>query len=237
MTPILDVHGVEVFYGDSKALFGVSLRVFQGELVTLVGSNGAGKTTTLRSIAGICRTTRGRIEYREQSLLDVPPHERAELGIALVPEGRELWPQMTVSENLELGCFSVRARRTKREALDHVYTLFPKLRERAQQMAGSLSGGEQQMVAIGRALMSSPELLMLDEPSLGLAPLLVQQLFATLKRLREDGLTILLVEQNLKQALEVADRGYVMETGRIKTEGCSRDLLQDETIKAAYLGM
>jgi branched-chain amino acid transport system ATP-binding protein len=234
---LLRVQNIEVYYGDAKALFGVSLEVHPGELVALLGSNGAGKTTTLRAIAGIARAASGDIEYQEQSLFDLPAHARADLGMALVPEGRELWPEMTVRENLELGAYNRRAREKSKESLSYVYDVFPKLAERAKQVAGSLSGGEQQMTAIGRALMSSPQLLMLDEPSLGLAPLLVQQLFETIGRLHEEGLTVLLVEQNLTQALEIADRGYVMESGRITTDGTSRELLQDEMIREVYLGL
>ncbi len=237
MRALLEVHDIEVFYGDAKALFGVSLEVHPGELVALLGSNGAGKTTTLRAIAGIARARSGDIEYQGQSLLDLPAHTRADLGIALVPEGRELWPEMTVRENLELGAYNKRARAKGKESLSYVYDLFPRLAERANQVAASLSGGEQQMAAIGRALMSSPRLLMLDEPSLGLAPLLVQQLFETIVRLHEEGLTILLVEQNLTQALEIADRGYVMETGSITAGATSRELLQDERIREVYLGL
>jgi branched-chain amino acid transport system ATP-binding protein len=237
MPALLEVHDIEVSYGDAKALFGVSLEVHPGELVALLGSNGAGKTTTLRAIAGIVRARSGDIEYEEHSLLDLPAHTRADLGIALVPEGRELWPEMTVRENLELGAYNKRARAKSKESLSYVYDLFPKLAERANQVAASLSGGEQQMTAIGRALMSSPRLLMLDEPSLGLAPLLVQQLFETIARLHEEGLSVLLVEQNLTQALEIADRGYVMETGSITADATSRELLQDERIREVYLGL
>lgn len=237
MGALLRVRNIEVHYGDAKALFGVSLEVHPGELVALLGSNGAGKTTTLRAIAGIARASSGDIEYQERSLLDVPAHARADLGMALVPEGRELWPEMTVRENLELGAYNKRGRAKSKESLWYVYDLFPKLAERANQVAGSLSGGEQQMTAIGRALMSSPRLLMLDEPSLGLAPLLVQQLFEIISRLREEGLTVLLVEQNLTQALEIADRGYVMESGCITTDGTSHELLQNEMIRATYLGL
>jgi branched-chain amino acid transport system ATP-binding protein len=235
---VLELEGVEVFYGDAQALYGVSLEVSQGEIVTLVGSNGAGKTTTLRAIAGVRRPARGDILFEGNSLMAVPAYRRVDNGIALVPEGRELWPQMTVRENIELGAFSKPARLKLDESLGRVYSLFPRLEERSSQLAGSLSGGEQQMAAIGRALMSRPRLLMLDEPSLGLAPILVQQVFDTIRRLHEDeGLTILLVEQNLTQALEVADRGYVIETGRIKTQGSSQELLEDESIRAAYLGI
>jgi branched-chain amino acid transport system ATP-binding protein len=235
---MLEIDDIEVYYGDAQALFGLSLEVGEGEVVTLVGSNGAGKTTTLRAVAGIRSPRSGDIRFEGKSLVKVPPHNRAEQGIALVPEGRDLWPQMSVRENLELGAFGKQARPRVEESLGQVFSLFPRLEERVDQLAGSLSGGEQQMCAIGRALMSKPRLLMFDEPSLGLAPILVRQVFETVRHLHADeGLTILLVEQNLRKALEIADRGYVIETGRIKTEGPSKDLLQDETVRSAYLGI
>jgi branched-chain amino acid transport system ATP-binding protein len=235
---VLEVRDIEVFYGDMKALYGLSLQVSDGEIVTLVGSNGAGKTTTLRAIAGVRQASRGDIIFDGKPLSPIPAHRRIDMGITLVPEGRELWPQMTVRENIELGAFSRNARSHVSESLERVFSLFPRLEERSQQTAGSLSGGEQQMAAIGRALMSRPRLLMLDEPSLGLAPILVQQVFGVIKHLHdEEGITILLVEQNLKKALEIADRGYVIETGRIKTQGTSDELLEDDSIRAAYLGI
>ena len=235
---MLEIDDIEVYYGDAQALFGLSLEVGEGEVVTLVGSNGAGKTTTLRAVAGIRPPRSGDIRFEGESLLKIPPHYRAERGIALVPEGRELWPQMSVRENLELGAFGKQARSRVEESLQQVFLLFPRLEERADQLAGSLSGGEQQMCAIGRALMSKPRLIMFDEPSLGLAPILVRQVFETVRHLHSDeGLTILLVEQNLRKALEIADRGYVIETGKIKTEGPSKDLLQDESVRSAYLGI
>lgn len=235
---MLEIDDIEVYYGDAQALFGLSLEVGKGEVVTLVGSNGAGKTTTLRAVAGIMAPRSGDIRFEGESLLKIPPHDRAEQGIALVPEGRDLWAQMSVRENLELGAFGKQARSRVEESLEQVFSLFPRLQERADQLAGSLSGGEQQMCAIGRAMMSKPRLLMFDEPSLGLAPILVRQVFETVRHLHADeGLTILLVEQNLRKALEIANRGYVIETGMIKTEGPSEDLLRDETIRAAYLGI
>lgn len=235
---MLEVRGIDVFYGEAQALFDLSLEVHPGEIVTLLGSNGAGKTTTLKAIAGVQPPTTGDILLEGRSLLSLPAHERADLGLALVPEGRELWSQMTVLENLELGAFHKRARANRSAPLKHVFTLFPRLEERRSQLAGSLSGGEQQMAAIGRALMSQPRLLMLDEPSLGLAPILVQQVFDVIRRLHDDeGMTILLVEQNLKKALEVADRGYVMESGTITREGSSAELADDDSIRAAYLGI
>jgi branched-chain amino acid transport system ATP-binding protein len=235
---VLEIDDIEVYYGDAQALFGLSLEVGEGEVVTLVGSNGAGKTTTLRAVAGIRAPRSGDIRFEGESLLKIPPHDRAQRGISLVPEGRDLWAQMSVRENLELGAFGTQARARVEESLEQVFSLFPRLEERADQLAGSLSGGEQQMCAIGRALMSKPRLLMFDEPSLGLAPILVRQVFETVRHLHADeGLTILLVEQNLRKALEIADRGYVIETGKIKTEGPSKDLLQDETVRSAYLGI
>jgi branched-chain amino acid transport system ATP-binding protein len=234
---VLEVSGIDVFYGDAQALHQLSLQVRQGEVVTLVGSNGAGKTTTLRAISGLRPVVRGDVVFEGRSLVPLPAHRRAELGIASVPEGRELWPQLTVRENLELGAYGKAARRHLADSLERVYTLFPRIEERSRQLAGSMSGGEQQMVAIARALMSRPRLIMLDEPSLGLAPVVVSQVFDIIRRLREEGLTILLVEQSLKQALEVADRGYVVETGRIAMEGAAGDLLANPAIRSAYLGV
>jgi len=234
---VFEVKDIDVFYGDAQALYGLSLQVREGEVVTLVGANGAGKTTALRAISGLRPVARGDIVFEGRSLLGVPAHRRAELGIALVPEGRELWPQLTVRENLELGAFGKAARRHLQESMERVYELFPLIRERSRQVAGSMSGGEQQMVAIARALMTRPRLLMLDEPSLGLAPVVVSQVFGTIRRLHAEGLTILLVEQNLKQALEMADRGYVVETGSISIQGTAADLLADPTIRSAYLGV
>jgi branched-chain amino acid transport system ATP-binding protein len=234
---VFEVKEIDVFYGDAQALYGLSLQVREGEVVTLVGANGAGKTTTLRAISGLRPVARGEITFEGRSLLGVPAHRRAELGIALVPEGRELWPQLTVRENLELGAYGKAARRHLSESLERVYELFPVGKERSRQVAGSMSGGEQQMVAIARALMTRPRLLMFDEPSLGLAPVVVSQVFDTILRLHAEGLTILLVEQNLKQALEMADRGYVVETGSISIEGAAADLLADPAIRSAYLGV
>jgi len=234
---MLEVHDLDVFYGDAQALHGMALRVDEGEVVTLVGANGAGKTTTLRAISGLERVARGDIVFEGESISGSPGHTRAELGMSLVPEGRELWPSLTVLENLELGCYAKSARKHRDESLERVYDLFPRLQDRTKQPAGSMSGGEQQMVAIARALMSRPRLLMFDEPSLGLAPVVVTQVFAIIRRLAQEGLTILLVEQNLKKALEVADRGYVVETGSITMQGPARELLSNEGIRAAYLGI
>jgi branched-chain amino acid transport system ATP-binding protein len=235
--PLLAVDGIDVFYGDVQVLHGLRLEVREGEIVTLLGSNGAGKTTTLRAISGLRPPRAGDIRFRGRSLLRVPAAARAELGIALVPEGRELWGQLTVRENLELGAFARRVRAHAARNLERVYAMFPRLAERERQLAGSLSGGEQQMCAIGRALMSEPTLLMLDEPSLGLAPLLVEQVMKTVAELNETGITVLLVEQNLHQALEIAERGTVIETGRVRLEGSSAELRASAEIRAAYLGI
>ena len=234
---MLEVRGLEVSYGDVQAVFDVSLDVAEGEIVTLLGSNGAGKTTTLRAIAGLRSADGGEIRFDGRSLLSTPGSGRAELGIGLVPEGRELWPQLTVEETLRLGAYSRHARPHVQASLRHVFDLFPRLEERRRQLSGSLSGGEQQMCAIGRALMARPRLLMLDEPSLGLSPKLVDQVFATIRQLHQDGLTVLLVEQNLNAALEIADRGYVVETGRVKLHGTSAELLANADIRASYLGV
>jgi len=235
--PLLQVESIDVFYGDVQVLHGLSLEVREGEIVTLLGANGAGKTTTLRAVAGLRPPRAGEIRWCGRSLAQVPAAARAGLGIALVPEGRELWPQLTVRENLELGAYGPRARPHAARNLDRVFGLFPRLRERTRQLAGSLSGGEQQMCAIGRALMSEPRLLMLDEPSLGLAPLLVDQVMRTIADLHAGGMTVLLVEQNLHRALEVAHRGTVIETGRVRLEGTSAALAANPEIRAAYLGL
>ena len=235
--PLLEVDAIDVYYGDIQVLYGLSLEVREGESVTLLGSNGAGKTTTLRAISGLRPPRRGDIRFRGQSLASVPASARSELGIGLVPEGRELWPMLTVRENLELGAYGARARPHAARNLERVFALFPRLRERSRQLAGSLSGGEQQMCAIGRALMGEPTLLMLDEPSLGLAPLLVNQVMRTVAELHASGMTVLLVEQNLHQALEVAQRGTVIETGRVRLAGTSAELASNPEIRAAYLGL
>ncbi|MBI5068594.1 MAG: ABC transporter ATP-binding protein [Deltaproteobacteria bacterium] len=234
---MLQVDAIDVFYGDIQVLYGLSLEVREGEIVTLLGSNGAGKTTTLRAVSGLRPPRAGDIRFRGQSLRDVPAAARCDLGIALVPEGRELWPMLTVRENLELGAYGKRARPSAPRNLERVFALFPRLAERQRQLAGSLSGGEQQMCAIGRALMSEPTLLMLDEPSLGLSPLLVDQVMRTVAELHASGMTILLVEQNLQKALEVAQRGTVIETGRVRLTGSAVELSGNPEIRAAYLGL
>ena len=235
--PLLEVRGLDAGYGDVQVLSGLSLSVQEKEIVTLLGSNGAGKTTTLRCIMGVVRPRTGEVSFKGRSLTALHASERAGLGIALVPEGRELWPQLTVRENLELGAYHQRARARAAQNLDHVHQLFPRLLERKGQLAGSLSGGEQQMAAIGRALMSEPSLLLLDEPSLGLAPIVVEQMFEVIRSLHAGGMTILLVEQNLQAALEIATRGYVIETGQVKLTGSAEELRNDPKIRAAYLGL
>jgi branched-chain amino acid transport system ATP-binding protein len=235
--PLLRLDAIEVCYGDVQVLFGLSLEVREGEMVTLLGANGAGKTTTLRAISGLRPPRAGDIRFRGQSLRALPASARAGLGIALVPEGRELWPGLSVRENLELGAYGPRARPHAARNLERVFATFPRLQERSRQLAGSLSGGEQQMCAIGRALMSEPTLLMLDEPSLGLSPLLVDQVMRTVAALHQGGMTILLVEQNLRKALQIAQRGTVIETGRVRLSGTSAELAANPAIRAAYLGL
>ena len=235
--PLLEVEAIDVFYDDVQVLYGLSLEVRRGEIVTLLGSNGAGKTTTLRAIMGLRPPRAGAIRFRGRSLVGLPAAARAELGLALVPEGRELWPQLTVLENLELGAYTPRARGRVRGNLTRMFEMFPRLDERRRQLAGSLSGGEQQMCAIARALMSEPSLLMVDELSLGLAPVVVDQLMHAVGELHRGGMTILLVEQNLQKALAVAERGVIIETGRLRLAGTSAELAGNPEIRAAYLGM
>ncbi|WP_454941789.1 ABC transporter ATP-binding protein [Evtepia sp.] len=235
MGTILKVEDINVYYGSIHAIKGISFEVDEGEVVTLIGANGAGKSTTLNTISGLLRSKTGSIEFMGESLAKVPCHKVVERGLALVPEGRRIFLQMTVQENLEMGAFTQKGD-TVQEDLEKVYTLFPRLKERIKQMAGTLSGGEQQMLAMGRALMSRPKLLMLDEPSMGLAPILVEQIFEIIQNLHKAGTTILLVEQNAQAALSVADRGYVLETGKIVTTGTGAELLASPAIKKAYLG-
>jgi len=237
MGPLLKVNNIDVFYGDLQALWGVSFEVHEGEKVVIVGANGAGKTTTLKTISGLLRPRSGTIEFKGQRIDKLPPHKIVELGIAHVPEGRRIFPKMTVLENLEMGAYIKRAREKFDDTLEWVFSIFPRLKERKNQIAGTMSGGERQMLAIARGLMSRPDLLMLDEPSLGLAPKLVMKTFEVIKRIGEEGVTILLVEQNVRHALELADRGYVLETGRITLSGTSEELLSNDYVKKAYLGM
>ena len=234
---MLRLEGIDAFYGDLQALADVSLEVREREIVALVGANAAGKSTTLRVISGLVAPRRGRVILGDDDLTHVPAHARVDRGVVQVPEGRHLFPFMTVAENLALGAHTAQARRERDGTLAHVYALFPVLDERRAQLAGSLSGGEQQMCAIGRALMARPRILMLDEPTLGLAPVLVAKIFDTVRAINGDGVTILLVEQNVRQALTLAHRAYVLESGRMVLEGAARDLLGDERLKRAYLGL
>ena len=234
MEEILSVQGINVYYGAIHAIKDVSLTVNEGEIVTLIGANGAGKSTTLQTISGLLRSKTGDIRFCGQSIAHVPSHKIVERGIAQVPEGRRIFLQMTVQENLEMGAFT-RSGGVEKD-LERVYALFPRLLERKKQIAGTLSGGEQQMLAMGRALMSHPKLMMLDEPSMGLAPILVEQVFSIIRQLHEEGTTILLVEQNAQMALSVADRAYVMETGKITLQGTGAELAQSDRVKKAYLG-
>ena len=238
MDPILKVEGLHVYYGSIHAIKGISFDVREGEIVTLIGANGAGKSTTLNTISGLLHPKSGSVSFLGQGLAHTASHKVVERGLAQVPEGRRIFLQMTVKENLEMGAY-VRMRAgggRVAEDLEMVYGLFPRLRERRRQVAGTLSGGEQQMLAMGRALMSRPRLLMLDEPSMGLAPLLVEQIFDIIRNLNEHGSTILLVEQNARMALSIASRGYVLETGKIVTTGTGQELLDSPEIKRAYLG-
>ncbi len=234
---MLELNTIDVFYGDVQALWEVSLTVNKGEIVALVGSNGAGKTTTLRTISGLLRPASGNIKLHGQRVDNLPAHRVLELGIAHVPEGRRLWPDMSVKDNIELGAFTREARKKRLQSLEWIYQLFPRVKERANQLAGTLSGGEQQMVAISRGLMSLPKLLMLDEPSLGLAPILVKEVFRTIRQINDEGVTVLLVEQNVHLVLEFAHRGYVLETGRCVLEGKASDLISNPEIQQAYLGL
>ena len=233
---MLELEAVDVFYGDLQVLHGVSLSVRSGEIVTLVGGNGAGKTTTLRTASGLLRAARGAIRLGGHRLDRLPPDRIVALGVAHVPEGRKLFPSLTVRENLELGAYTPRAKRARPRTLEQVFARFPVLRARAAQRAGTLSGGEQQMLAIGRALMALPQLLMLDEPSLGLAPLVVREMFQIVREINGQGVTVLLVEQNVRQALAVSHRGYVLENGRIVMAGRAEELLASEELRRAYLG-
>jgi len=234
---VLDVEEIHTFYGAIEALKGISLHVRQGEIVTLIGSNGAGKTTTLRSINGLNHPRRGKIVFGGNDITSTPPHEIVKRGISQSPEGRKLFPRMSVLENLEMGAFQRTDRPAMKEDMDRVFTLFPRLAERRTQKAGTLSGGEQQMCAIGRALMARPKLLLLDEPSMGLAPILVEKIFEIVKEINEQGTPILLVEQNALMALDVADRGYVLETGRIALADDAATLKRNEDVQKTYLGI
>jgi len=235
---MLKIDNIHVNYGSFQALNGVSLDVIDGEIIALLGSNGAGKTTTINTISGITDLRSGDIFYNGKSIKDIPAHERVTMGIVQVPEGRKLFPSLTVEENLIIGSYVPEAKKKREETLRNCYELFPRLAERKRQLAGSLSGGEQQMCAIARAMMSQPKILMLDEPSLGLAPVIVEMIFETIVKInKEQGITILLVEQNVLAALQIANRGYVIETGQNVLEGSGESLLNNEDLKKAYLGI
>lgn len=233
---LLQVSNLSVYYDDIRALWDLSFDVAEGETVAILGSNGAGKTTTLKTISGILRSRGGSITFNGERLDLMPSHKIVEAGIAHVPEGRRLFPMMTVQENLETGSLVPHAKAKRADTLESVYTLFPRLKERYTQLAGTLSGGEQQMLAIGRGLMSLPKMLILDEPSLGLAPLIVQDVFKVVRQVNESGVTVLIVEQNVQQALRVASRAYVIETGRLVLSGSGEELLNNPEVRQAYLG-
>lgn len=235
--PVLEVEGLHVFYGSIHAIKGISFKVDQGKIVTLIGANGAGKTTTLSTISGLVKAKRGRIVFEGKDILNLPAHTINRLGISLVPEGRRIFPNLTVIENLMMGAYKRNDKEGIKKDLEWVFSLFPRLFERKNQLGGTLSGGEQQMLAISRALMSKPKLLMMDEPSLGLAPIIVEEVFEIIKKLNSEGITILLVEQNAVGALNISHYGYVLEVGNITLEGPSKDLSKNEEVKKAYLGL
>ncbi len=234
---MLELKSVDTGYGTFQALFGASLEVRLGEAVGVIGPNGAGKTTLMRVISGLIRPRAGQVLWNGEDLATVPSHRIVELGIAHVPEHRRLFPRMTVEDNLRMGAFMPAARPKFAQRLEFVYSLFPRMKERRRQFAGTMSGGEQQMCAIGRALMSDPKILLMDEPSAGLAPVIVQQVFELVRRIRENGLTVLIVEQNVQQVLKVVDRAYLLEAGRIRMSGTSAELMASDTIREAYLGV
>jgi len=234
---ILEIENLDLFYGDAQALDGVSLSAAEAELVAIVGANGAGKSSLIRTIAGIEQPRSGRIRFRGSDIAGLPSHKVCNLGIGQVAEGRQIFPSLTVLENLQMGAMLPRARAKEADTLAHVYAMFPRLAQRRGQIAGTLSGGEQQMLAIGRCLMGQPELIMLDEPSLGLAPALVQELFRTIRQLSQSHLTVLLVEQNVAMSLKLADRAYVLENGRVVLSGTGSELLHNDGVRQAYLGL
>jgi len=233
---LLEVRDLKVSFGGIEALKGISFDVDQGAIVTLIGANGAGKSTTLRALCGLVAATAGSIKFEGQEMIRLDTQKVVEKGFALVPEGRRVFPNLTVLENLKIGAYLRNDKRAVEGGVEHVYALFPRLKERSWQLAGTLSGGEQQMLAVGRGLMSRPKLMMMDEPSLGLAPMVVRDIFSIIKTLNNEGITILLIEQNANAALKAADYGYVMETGRIALEGTGGELLGNEAVRAAYLG-
>jgi branched-chain amino acid transport system ATP-binding protein len=235
--PLLEVDAIDVFHGDVQVVFGLSLHIAEGEVVSIIGGNGAGKTTLLKAISGLMSPAAGAIRFEGQPIHALPPEAIVERGIVHVPEGRRLFTLMSVQDNLVVGAYNRRAEKHRAQTLEDVYGMFPRLRERTAQMAMTLSGGEQQMVAIGRGLMARPKLLMLDEPSLGLAPILIQGIFETVRRIADQGTTVLLVEQDVKHSLSLSDRGYVLEHGRTVMEGPARELLDNPHIRTAYLGL
>jgi branched-chain amino acid transport system ATP-binding protein len=234
---VLEIRNIDVYYGDVQVLWNVSFDVRQGEIIALIGANGAGKSTTLKTVSGLLRPRKGTVTFQGEDLAVVESYHRIDRGMALCPEARRLFVEMTVEENLDMGSLRGEAKLKREQTKEAVFKLFPRLSERRKQLAGTLSGGEQQMVAIGRGLMSLPKLMMFDEPSLGLAPILVREIFDVIKRIRQDGATVLIVEQNVKQTLAIADRAYVLEHGKVALEGTGADLLDNPHVKAAYLGM
>ena len=234
---MLEVRNIDTYYGDVQVLWDVSFDVKQGEVVALIGANGAGKSTTLKAVSGLLTPRRGSLSFLGEDLSAVEAYHRIDRGMALCPEARRLFVEMTVEENLDMGSLRGEAKRKREQTKEMVFTLFPRLSERRKQLAGTLSGGEQQMVAIGRGLMSLPKLLMFDEPSLGLAPILVREIFDVIRKIRQEGATVLIVEQNVKQTLAIADRAYVLEHGKVSMQGAGKDLLNDPHVKAAYLGL
>jgi len=234
---LLALDDVRASYGDFQALFNITLEIRVGEIVTLIGGNGAGKTTTLRVISGLLRSQHGQVRFEGQDISKLPPHEIVIRGVSHVPEGRQLFPHMSVEENLALGAYIARVRPKLKDAMEEQFEFFPRLKERRNQLAGTLSGGEQQMVAIARGLMTAPKLLLLDEPSLGLAPKIVEEVFAKVQQIGKTGVTVLIVEQNVVDGLSISDRGYVVENGAISLEGTPKELLGNEQIRKAYLGL
>lgn len=235
--PLLTVENIHTYYGNIHALKGVTLEVNQGEIVTLIGANGAGKTTTLRTVTGLLKPRTGRVLLGDEEISLLPAHQIVYKGVAMVPEGRGVFARLTVEENLDLGAYTRNDRAAMRSDLERVYTIFPRLRERRLQVSGTLSGGEQQMLAIGRALMARPRLLLMDEPSMGLAPILVESIFENIQQINKEGVTVLLVEQNALMALSIAHRGYVMQTGQIVLQDTAKNLQANETVQKAYLGI